>query len=119
MKRQHSIPQSLTDILKSIGHIEDYLVRTMGERRDFNVYMGDRMLRSAVERELGIIGEATNRIYRVDPEYPLFNNRQIVALRNRIVHAYDALDDARVWAIVTRHLPPLRTEVERLLEQFE
>ncbi len=115
MKRQHSIPQSLTDILTSLDAIEGYLTRIMGERRDFNVYMGDGMLRNAVERQLSIIGEATNRIYRADPEYPLLNNREIISLRNRIVHAYDALDDARVWTIVTRHLAPLREEVERLL----
>ncbi len=91
----------------------------MGERRDFNVYMGDRMLRRAVERELGIVGEATNRIHSVDPEYPILHNRQIIALRNRIVHAYDSLEDPAIWAIVTKHLPPLRAEVERLLGQFE
>ncbi len=115
MKRQHSIPQSLTDILESIDAIGEYLTRTMGERRDFNVYMQDKLLRRAVERELGIIGEATNRIYRADPEYPLLNNRQIIALRNRIVHAYDSLEAPAIWTIVTRHLPPLRAEVERLL----
>jgi uncharacterized protein with HEPN domain len=115
MKWQHDIPQSLTDIITSIDAIEGYLARTMGERRDFNVYMDDRMLRSAVERELGIIGEATGRIHRVDPAYPILHNRKIIALRNRVVHAYDALDDARVWAIITRHLPLLRTEVEKLL----
>jgi uncharacterized protein with HEPN domain len=117
MKRQHEIPKSLTDILTSIDAIEEYLTRTMGKRRDFNVYMDDRMLRSAVERELGIIGEATGRIHSVDSEYPILHNRKIIALRNRVVHAYDALDDARVWAIVTKHLPALRLEVERLLAE--
>jgi uncharacterized protein with HEPN domain len=86
----------------------------MGERRDFNVYMGDRMLRNAVERELGIIGEATGRIHGVDPVCPILHDRKIIALRNRVVHACDALDDARVRAIITRHLPPLKAEVEKL-----
>ncbi len=113
--KQHDIPKSLTDIITSIDSIEEYLSELMGGRRDFNLYMQKRYLRRAVERELGIIGEATNRIYRVDPEYPLLNNRQIIALRNRIVHAYDSLDDPAIWTIVTKHLPPLRAEVEKLL----
>jgi uncharacterized protein with HEPN domain len=115
MKKLHSIPKSLGDILRSIDTIESYLKETMGGRRDFKIYMRNRMMRGAVERELGIIGEATNRIHQVDPQYPLLNARAIISLRNRIVHAYDNLDDITVWTIITKHLPKLKTEVEKLL----
>jgi uncharacterized protein with HEPN domain len=115
--KQHDIPKCLTDILTSIDSIAEYLSEFMGERRDFSIYMQSKLLRSAVERELSIIGEATNRIYRVDPEYPILHNRKIIALRNRVIHAYDALDDTRIWVIVTKHLPVLRAEVEKLLVQ--
>jgi uncharacterized protein with HEPN domain len=117
MEQQHSIPKSLDDVLLSIEAIESYLTEFMGQRRDFSIYMEKKFLRRAVERELSIIGEAMNRIHRVDSEYPITHNRSIIALRNRVVHAYDNLDDPTIWAIVINHLPLLRTEVEKLLGQ--
>jgi uncharacterized protein with HEPN domain len=115
MKR-HNIPKSLRDILTSIDTIESYLAEVMGERRDFGLYMRNRMLRGAVERELGIIGEATNRILQTEPAFVIDNARKIVATRNRVVHGYDSVNDETIWAIVVKHLPSLKTEVERLLE---
>jgi uncharacterized protein with HEPN domain len=103
------------DITESIDAIEGYLSRIMGDRRDFNLYRRDDFLCSAVERRLEIIGEATNRILRTDPAFGLENARQIIDLRNRIIHAYDSVNDTVIWGIVTRHLPALRAEVEKLL----
>jgi uncharacterized protein with HEPN domain len=42
-------------------------------------------------------------------------HRKIVGFRNRLIHAYDAVDSAMVWAIVKKHLEPLRKEVENLI----
>jgi uncharacterized protein with HEPN domain len=53
----------LFDIKESIDSIENYL----GVQRDFNIYMSDKMLRRAIEREFEIIGEAMSRIEKVDP----------------------------------------------------
>jgi uncharacterized protein with HEPN domain len=114
MKR-HDIPQCLRDILTSIDAIESYLTEAMGKRRDFNVYMRSKLLRRGVERELEIIGEATNRILQTDPAFVIENMRKIVATRNRVIHGYDSVNDETIWAIVVNHLPPLRAEVERLL----
>jgi len=52
------IKKFLFDIHESIDSIEKYL----GNKRDFNVYLADKMLRRAVEREFEIIGEAMSRI---------------------------------------------------------
>ena len=65
------IHQSLLDVIDSIDAIESYLVRFMGERRDFNFYMAERFLRRCVERELKIVGEATKRIMREDPDFQI------------------------------------------------
>jgi uncharacterized protein with HEPN domain len=113
--KQHDIPKCLHDIRTSIDAIEEYLTEFMGERRDFNIYVQNRILRSAVERELSIIGEAANRIHQVDPEYPMLHNRKIIALRNRVVHAYDGLDNETIWGVIINHLPPLKADVDRLL----
>lgn len=42
---------------------------------------------------------------------------QIVGFRNRIIHGYDAIDDATVWGVVEGHLPALLAEVETLLQE--
>ncbi len=115
--KQHDIAKCLGDILASIEIIEKYLFQFMGERRDFNVYRQEILLRNGVERQLEIIGEAVNRILKADPAFELTNARRIVDLRNRIIHAYDNVNDTIIWGIVTNHLPPLKAEVEKLLAQ--
>lgn len=90
------------------------IVEYVGEI-DFAAYKQDRKMRRAVERELEIIGEATNRILKVDSEYPLANARRIINLRNLVIHEYDVIDDAEIWAIVKRHLPLLLVEVKQHL----
>jgi len=109
------IRKSLNDIIDSIDSIEGYLVRVLGEKRNFHLYVQDKFLRRGVERELEIIGEAMNRILRIDPAFEVNNARKIVNLRNHVAHAYDKIDDTIIWGIVIRHLPALKAEVERLL----
>ena len=58
----NEIKKYLFDIQESIDSIQKYL----GDRRDFKVYMEDKMLRRAVEREFEIIGEAMSRIEKLD-----------------------------------------------------
>jgi uncharacterized protein with HEPN domain len=114
MKR-HDIPKSLRDILAAIDSIEKFL----GPERDYFLYLENELLRSAVERKLEIIGEATNRILQTDPEFVIENARNIINLRNRVIHGYDSLDNQTIWAIVVKHLPPLKAEIEKLQKQKE
>jgi uncharacterized protein with HEPN domain len=74
------------------------------------------MLKRAVEREMEIIGEAIGRILKIDPEITITSSRKIIDLRNKVIHAYDAVDDTIIWGIIIRHLPVLKTEVEKLLK---
>lgn len=64
-----------------------------------------------MERQLGIIGEAVNKFESIHSELTLENSRKIVGFRNRLIHAYDAVDPSMIWAIIKRHLPPLKEEV--------
>src|SRR5690606_21471088 len=102
----------LSDILMAIELIEEF---TAGIK-DFNVYDSDKKTQSAVERQLAIIGEALNHFRRVEPEIQIENDKQIVAFRNRLVHAYDNLDNSIIWAILNRHISPLKIEVAELLK---
>jgi uncharacterized protein with HEPN domain len=83
---------------------------------DFNVYKSDKMLRRAVERELEIIGEAMNRIDQMDPTIEIAGKKQIIGMRNRVIHGYDKIDDEIVWGTIVRHLPALKIEIEKLLK---
>lgn len=65
---------------------------------------------------LSIIGEATNRILKVNPEVTISNARQIVSTRNYIIHGYDSLRPEMIWAIIINDLPNLKEEVQNILE---
>lgn len=97
--------------MESINSIESYL----GDKTDFELYSESKMLRRAVEREFEIIGEALNRIDAIDDDIPISNKRQIIGMRNRVIHGYDAIDDSIIWGTIIKHLPVLKQEVEDLL----
>lgn len=101
------------DILQAIGDIEDFLEQ--GRVTTLPEYSGHAMVRSAVERKLGIIGEAVNHIRRIDPEHPIREADRIVAFRNRLIHSYDDIDDHFVWSILRDHLPVLKRIVQEAL----
>ena len=109
---QLKIQKLLFDIQTSIDSIYEYL----GEQRSFDVYMANKQLRRSVERELEIIGEAVSKILQLDPDISIDNARKIVGLRNRVIHAYDNVDNETVWSVVINHLPPLKKDVERLMQ---
>ena len=108
---RHSVNKYLHDIKGSIESIEEYL----GDKRDFSDYQKDKLLRRGIERELEIIGEATNRILKMDPEIQISEARRIVDLRNWIIHGYDKVDDVIIWGIISRDVPMLKEQVDNLL----
>lgn len=109
---QHNVEMYLLDISNSIDSIYEYL----GEERNFNIYESNKLLRRAVERELEIIGKATNRIIKIDPDIDISDARRIVNLRNWVIHAYDNLDNIIIWGIIDKDLPLLKRQVSDLLE---
>jgi uncharacterized protein with HEPN domain len=97
----------LSDILMAIDLIEEFTVNI----NDFNNYQNDLKTQSAVERQLAIIGEALNKLNKIDPNIVIKNDKQIIGFRNRLVHAYDSIDNSIVWAILNRYLKPLKEEI--------
>jgi uncharacterized protein with HEPN domain len=71
------------------------------------------LLRSAVERQLEILGEALGQLARIDPMLAakIPDLRQVVAFRNVLIHGYALIDRARVWRAVQDDLPTLRATV--------
>jgi len=84
---------------------------------DYPRYASDALIRSAVERQLEIVGEALNLAVQDEPglEDAIPDLRRIVGLRNRIIHGYDSVDDLIVWDVVKTKVPPLLARLEDLM----
>ncbi len=85
----------------------------------FDQYEEDEMLRSAVERQFEIIGEATRRLANDDRSVAekITGYQTIIGLRNRIAHEYDNIANHTIWDIVQNNIPALINEVTILVEQ--
>ncbi len=103
----------LYDILDAILNINEFI----GEPKIFEIYQKDKKTKSAVERQISIIGEAVNKITKEEKDILLDNSAKIISLRNRVIHAYDNIDDTIIWAIVINHLPKLEKEIRLLLNK--
>jgi uncharacterized protein with HEPN domain len=57
-----------------------------------------------------------NLLLKKEPEIPISNARRIVDTRNRLTHGYDEIEVTQIWNIVINHLPLLKNEVNKLLE---
>ena len=105
----------LTDILDAIASIDEHLE----ERRVFEEYKSNKTKRRAVERELEIIGEAVSKLLKLAPFTQISYARQIVDLRNKVIHAYDNVNNTVIWNVVMNHIPVLQKEVQALLNGAE
>ena len=103
----------LSDIIRAVDLIEDF-TKSISSFTEFNA---DLKTQSAVERQLAIIGEAVNKFDQLHLEDTLENARKIVGFRNRLIHAYDAVDSSIVWTIVHRYIQPLKEEVKARMAQ--
>lgn len=101
----------LSDILGSIDLIESFVIDT----QTYQEYVSDLKTQGAVERHLAIVGEALNKFGKEEPTFTFEHQKQIIAFRNRLVHAYDNIDASIVWAVLKNHLPKLKTEVESFI----
>lgn len=82
----------LSDILHAISLIEEF----MKGINNFDSYQSDLKTKSAVERQLGIIGEAVNQYSKLEERWGLSSTCQIVNFRNRLIHSYNNVDDTIV-----------------------
>lgn len=88
-------------------------------RKNFAAYQSDELLRSAVERQFEILGEALNQLSRLDPNMAekIPDLPRIVAFRNILIHGYASVDDRLVWGIVESRLEPLLDAIAALLSK--
>ena len=84
-------------------------------------YKADRGFRSAIERELQIIGEALIQLESSAPDVAamISEREQIIHFRHVLVHGYHSLKPQLVWDVIQEKLPVLRSELEALLPETE
>jgi len=89
--------------------------------KNFADYTSDAMLRSAVERQLEIVGEALAQLARTDPgaAAKIGEHQRIIAFRNILIHGYADIDHRIVWNVLELKLPVVRREAEALLSAEE
>jgi uncharacterized protein with HEPN domain len=104
-------PANLWDMLEAAERIQHFL-----RGKTFEDFLRDDMLRAAVERNLGIIGEAARRISEeLRQEHPEIPRRKIIAQRNVLIHEYDDIDYQEIWQVATFHLPRLIDQIRPLI----
>lgn len=101
----------LWDMLDAAQAIQRFV-----EARSFQDYVADRMLRSAVERNVEIIGEAAGGVSsEFQAEHADIPWRAIIAQRHVIAHEYGEIDDERLWAVATQFIPELIDKLKPLV----
>jgi uncharacterized protein with HEPN domain len=102
----------LFDILEAAEEIETFV-----QGMDFDAYQKNIVTQRAVERDFEIIGEALNRIRKIDEEFleKISEHHRIIGFRNILIHGYDVIDEMIVWKAIENHLPILLKEIKDIL----
>jgi uncharacterized protein with HEPN domain len=101
-----------------IQHIIDAIraVQRWTAGRDWVGFAADDELQAAVTYQIQVIGEATSRLSQAfraaNPQIPWSD---IIRMRHILVHDYMRVDIAIVWQVAATDLPPLLTELTKLL----
>lgn len=77
------------------------------------------MMQRAIQMNISIIGEATNKLLKIAPDIPITKARKIVDTRNYLIHGYDSVSHAMVWSIVIKHLPLLKSEIIEIMGNID
>lgn len=104
----------LEDVRQAIG-----LILQFAAGQTIRDYSENALLRSGIERQLEIVGEAINRLTKLDAATAsqISRRRRIVDFRNILIHGYDLVDTNVTWDVIQNDLPTLLREVEALLGQ--
>jgi uncharacterized protein with HEPN domain len=105
----------LEHILECIDNIYEF-----AEGKTFEQIEADKMCYFAIVYQLVIIGEAANLLTKefreARPQTPW---REIVSMRNFIVHGYNVVDKTEVWTVIENNLSPLKSQIEGYMEELD
>ncbi len=115
MSKALRVPDYLGHILQAIERIGQYT-----EDMSDVAFLDNPMAQDAVIRNIEIIGEASNNIQRVDPEFAALHDyipwQVMYTMRNRVSHGYDKVDLEIVWKTIQGDLPTLYQQVREVAD---
>lgn len=104
----------LEHILESINNIYEF-----AENRSFVDVEKDKMCYFAIVYQLVVIGEAANMLTQEFRDtHPLTPWREIIGMRNFIVHGYNVVDKNEVWSVIQNDLQQLRQQIDQYIDEL-
>ncbi|MDI6778611.1 MAG: DUF86 domain-containing protein [Bacteroidota bacterium] len=114
MKNEIGDKARLHHIFDAILEIETYI-----KKSSFEDFQNNSMMQFACIKQLEIVGEAANRLSdHFKNLYTEIEWREIVGMRNILIHEYFGVDEKIVWGIINRDIPELKIKVEQILDQI-
>jgi uncharacterized protein with HEPN domain len=105
----------IEDCLDSISRVSEY-VREV----DRSTFARSPAIQDAVIRRLEIIGEAAKRVPEpIKQHYRAIPWRSMAAMRDVLIHDYPEIVSDQVWITATEHLPPLESQLQRVLADLD
>lgn len=99
-------------MIESAEYIEKDLAAIQREE-----FLKNRQLQDVVNRRLEIIGEAASNISEdIRKKYPQVPWRDIMDMRNKLIHEYFGVDAGVVWKVAKKDVPELKKQIEKILK---
>ncbi len=115
MTKTLRVQDYLEHIIEAIERIDRYT-----EDMDEVTFLNSELVQDAVIRNIEIIGEASNNIQRIAPEFALQHDnipwQVMYTMRNRVSHGYHKVDIEIVWKTIQGDLPRLYEQVRELVK---
>ncbi|WP_083676818.1 HepT-like ribonuclease domain-containing protein [Paenibacillus glucanolyticus] len=106
---------SLMDIIESIHRIETYLLNV-----EYEEFLSNQMLLDAVVRNLEIIGEAARNMNdEIKEKYQEVPWRNMIGLRNILIHEYFGIDESIIWEVSKRNLQEIKPVIMKAIQEAE
>ncbi len=107
--------QRLLHIIDAIKEIENYTQNT-----SFESFMENSMMRFASIKQIEIIGEAANSLSdEIINKFADIEWRQIIGMRNVLIHEYFGVTNTLVWQVIVNDLPSLKANIESVIAEIE
>ena len=108
--------------LMFMRHMNDSvnLIVEFTKDKGYNDFITNIMMREAVIRQIGIIGEAANRLSKdFKKDYPDIEWIKIIGMRNRVVHDYFGINFRIVWETIQNRIPTLKEFTNKFISEFD
>ncbi|MBF0539576.1 MAG: DUF86 domain-containing protein [Nitrospirae bacterium] len=103
-----------------LHHILDAItqIKTYVKGVDYETFKSNRMLQDAVVRQLEIVGEASKNIsMEIRSKHSVIAWRDLVGMRDKLIHHYFGIDLSVVWKTVKQDIPSLESRLQEFLRQ--